>query len=451
MKRNTLLLIIILLIGAIGAHYCMMEKSEDYQTVRFRGAAQYANMSKSDIFVWVNINQDSIAALTVSHNDLIGLFSEEDVFFYRYLITDGTELIFKRNDYKIFLNDQLITLIITDDVDQDLWFNEVKELSLNNLRSIQFRTDSIPFCYDWLTKTADINPNIGLVFEYEMEGSEEVIPLFDPTWIFLYDYSLSPEIREQIQQMKNLDVLCISASIDELNDLITLPKLQHLVITDMPLPEKGTMLQLNRKVKSLTLIRPEITNLDFLENAIHLKELNIIEGDALYNIQGIKKLENLEVINFKGCDTLVQVGPLDQLPSPLWLSLPVNTSQNDFEKILENYKDLEVVELVDCDSIHDLSPVSKLENLECLTVSDMKIDIESLYDLNNLNYLSIPESMCEDSVTMVRLSEKLPNTTIVFNSGGGMCLGKGWLFLIFPMIIFVYLMFSMTRKIKSRR
>jgi len=451
MKRNTLLLIIILLIGAISAYYCMMEKNEDYQIVRLRGPVQYANMSKSDIFVWVNINQDSIAALPVSHNDLIGLFGEKDLFVYRYLVTDGAELIFKIDDHKLFQNGQLISLRITDLEDHGLWFEKVKKLSLANLRSIHLSTDTIQLYYEWLKKTAEINPNIGVVIEYDVDGLEEILALFKPSWLFMYDYNISPGILKQIIQMKNLEILCISASVDEINKLKTLPKLQHIIITDLPLPEEDTMLDLNKQVKSLTLIRPEITNLSFLGNAIHLKELNIIEGDALYNIKDFEKLENLEVINFKGCDTLLDVGSLDILPSPSWLSLPVNTSQKNFETIIEKYKDLKVVELVDCDSIHNISPVSKLENLVCLTVSDMKIDIESLYDLNNLNYLSIPESMCEDSVTMVRLSEKLPNTTIVFNSGGGMCLGKGWLFLIFPMIIFVYLMFSMTRKIKSRR
>ncbi|MBN2481373.1 MAG: hypothetical protein JXB19_06520 [Bacteroidales bacterium] len=81
--------------------------------------------------------------------------------------------------------------------------------------------------------------------------------------------------------------------------------------------------------------------------------------------------------------------------------------------------------------------MSRLPGLYGLTVKEILHDSITPALLTSLKYLSLPEDVFEDSTYIASLRNSLSERTIVPNSG--LCLGSGWLFLIFPMI-FLFLL-----------
>jgi hypothetical protein len=57
----------------------------------------------------------------------------------------------------------------------------------------------------------------------------------------------------------------------------------------------------------------------------------------------------------------------------------------------------------------------------------------TLYNFDQLHYLSLSKEFLKDSTNVIKLQRELPNTIIVPNSGA--CLGSGWLLLIIPLAV----------------
>ncbi|MDY6863325.1 MAG: leucine-rich repeat domain-containing protein [Thermodesulfobacteriota bacterium] len=452
MKKYILISLIILLCGITGAFYLLNKQKETYQIVELKGAQSYYNFSKSNLTWTVSNNKDGLSALPVFHKDLVAVMfnnkgNNEDFFIYQYLKNDGNSLEFSNQHSRFLLNDKIITVRIDDNNEIINWLGNISFKELENLRSIII-SKKLPSNYLYLLKKiSDVKPDIGILIEDEIKDVHEILKMFNQTWLVVPDLSFNQKIFESIRTLNNLELLYIDGSSTDIDKLLKLPKLTKLIITNLSQPQEDTFFKSTKKLRSLSIIHSKITNIKFLNNFSNLTELNLIECNSLVDISNIHNLTNLKVINLTGCDKLQEISKINQLPSLLWFSFPEKINQKDFKGFIKAHKNIEVLELIGCKNIQHIDLLKQLNRLYFLSINNMDIDINSLFDLQELKYLSISKDILNDPAKISKVQNNLPNTTIIPNAG--VCLGSGWLLLIIPIIIVMKMMLSVFKRIRN--
>jgi hypothetical protein len=110
-----------------------------------------------------------------------------------------------------------------------------------------------------------------------------------------------------------------------------------------------------------------------------------------------------------------------------------SVTQEEFNSFIGSHPNLEMIEIIENDTIRSFKSLSKLRNLYGLTVVDTVTDISTIKTLTNLKYLSLPADLLDDTVIKADIQNSLPGTRISANEG--FCLGSGWLLLIIPLVL----------------
>ena len=124
---------------------------------------------------------------------------------------------------------------------------------------------------------------------------------------------------------------------------------------------------------------------------------------------------------------------LNELEGLNHLSLPPGIGQQEFLELMERQPQLEVLELIDCEGIQDISPLQTLPELRILMLQLEYEQLAGLELLNQLELIVIESDMFEDNPQWIKeLRSQLPKSKII--PGSGICLGSGWLMLLLPCI-----------------
>jgi hypothetical protein len=211
--------------------------------------------------------------------------------------------------------------------------------------------------------------------------------------------------------------------------------LESLIIYEWdPLPGERLQLSSLKKLKNLTLSESYVTSLQNIEFPESLFSLSLIFCDTLGDIDQFQNLPELRRLNLTLCENVNNLGVLRNLESLRWVSFPVNITQQEFHSLTGNLQQLEVVELTFCKEISDLSPLQQLEQLKVLAVFTENEQLVGLDSLKQLELLILTEELFDDNPEWINeLRASLPSTAIV--PGSGLCLGSGWLLLLFPLIL----------------
>jgi hypothetical protein len=274
-----------------------------------------------------------------------------------------------------------------------------------------------------------------------------VLKLFNPSWIIAPGNILDDNTRKGIGSKKNIELLYISADIWDMKDLSKLPALENLVLANLPQPANNKPLIGNLGLKSLTIIQSGIKDVSSLSNLKDLTRLSLLECDSLTDISALKSLSGLEHLGLISCKDLSDINVLNDMTSLRSISFNPLVTKNELESFAESHDDIEALELVGCPYINDLSPFKKHKKLACLTYFETDLDINTIYDLKKLKYLSLPDSIYNDPAQLMEIQGKLPNCVIV--PAVALCLGSGWLLLIIPVIFLTALVFAFYRRQKS--
>ena len=106
--------------------------------------------------------------------------------------------------------------------------------------------------------------------------------------------------------------------------------------------------------------------------------------------------------------------------------------------MIGDHPPLRVLELLDCRNVNDLGPLKALRELEGLVLLSPLATFEPLYEMESLRLLVLPEDVFIESPDEVRkLEGALPECTVV---AGGLCLGSGWILLLFPVVALAWLL-----------
>ena len=315
------------------------------------------------------------------------------------------------------------------------------------MRYISVTTYSSDTHYPYLKKIARIKPDIGLFIAEDITDLGDILDLFDPVWIAAGGCQFDEKTKKKLSNEKNLELLYIGEDSWDLNMLSKLPKLETLILIETSLPENNEPLVKNNNLKSLTIMKSGIRDISSLGSLTNLTELNLLDCDSLTSINSIDKLKNLQCLSLINCENLKDIEVLEKMPSLKWISFNHHITEKELDDFIKDHKSIEVVELISCMNISDIRPFKKLKKLSCFTYFETDIDLNSVYELKGLEYLSLPDSIYADVLNIEKIQEKNPNCVIVPNAG--FCLGSGWLLLIIPALFASKIILLVIKKHKN--
>jgi len=417
------------------------QKPEPYSILEFTGNEAVINYSKS-LYMFSH-KSDSInpTALLASDGDLI--FYGDEVFIYRK--SSGNKFQFNTSNEGGYINGKLSTLNLGRNKDAIKWFNQMKTADLSGLEFIKIDSLIPEDYYTYLADLANIKPGTGLYYEGDLNDISRVIKLFNPKYlvgeiIYGSDFDLLSGLTKLELLVAELD--------DSVNTgpLPSLPALKHLFFTKVndKIVMNDKFLSENRSLERITIMESEKIDFSLLDPLNNLKDLVLNNFDTIVNIDLIKNHTNLEVLSIISKKSN-HYPIVDDLSGIRWMTFSPYITQDAFNSFINNHLNLEVVEILENDTISSLSPLLKLKNLYGLTITDTLTDLASVKSMKNLKYLSLPSYVLKDKSVKDDLHKLLPDTRIVANEG--FCLGSGWLMLIVPLVI----VFSIVARKKIRK
>ncbi len=455
MAKNKGLLLLSILLNLLLLAGCVKSKDPVYRKVTITGSTFCFNYSRSFGSFGSMAEENDSTALMLAGGDLLYILIDDQPLILRYRETDGSYFSFSIDtvdNFKIYQEEKIISLNLSDKSDAWNWIEKSNRTAFENLRSLYITSIPSEEQITTLKKISEINPNLGLVLEVNQQVIEVILAVFNPTWLVLPDIELRNITEGIIQNLNNLELFCVDGgNLQDLDFIYLLPKLSSLIIPGWdPQTNGGFRFSDLKNLEFLALIESEITDISSIGFLPDLKSIHFVECDTLSEINTLSQFTNLKSIGFTQCDKISDISVINNIPSLTWLSLPPNTSQENFTEIMETHLFLKVVELIGCKEIHDLSPLEKLSELKAISLDVSTTDFTPLYHLPGLELIILENEVYEEQGEAIsELQDALPDTQIV--PGGGLCLGSGWILLLIPLVL-TFRIISMLRKtIHSRQ
>ena len=420
---------IILLSIAIGIVIsCANEGGErTFQLVKIQGNGEFYNFSTTNFGYVLSSDSANPTAMLARSGDVFAGF--EDVFYHR----EETSYHFLEINGVLFNDGKVFSIRFSDDLKMEGWLQQLDTVDLSALDHIELNT-KLPANYmHYLQQIAKKNLNIGLNIDDWNEETPTVLSLFELRWLGLSGATMDE--FSQLPSLPELEMLVLSLDDGPIKEpLRYFPKLKHLLLTDMKSeavidPE---FLANNPQIESVVCADCALSGYDFLYKLKKLNSLMVLNTDTTINLNFVKNLKSLTRLSIM-VDHVSNWDVLAEGSHMKWLALSGDISQNEFNTVMGANPKLEVVEIVECDSINSLAALSGLKSLKALTVSDTLRDLQTPLTLNQLEYISIPESSMQDSVYVSKLKEAIPNGMIVPNDG--FCMGSGWFIFFIPGVL----------------
>jgi hypothetical protein len=379
--------------------------------------------------------------IPASDGDLLYMLNEHDKgIYHRFDTGEGTHLVVSYDTLKphlIYINGKLSQAELSD----PFLFEELEEESLNDSTgklSTLFIGDSLTG--EMIRKLQNLKIDLdgtGIYFDRDVTAVpfSELLSLCKPVWLAAENIPVDPA-GDQGMALDHLELLWTTGkALDFLNIEHCCNNLETLIVAEWD-PGTGEVLPLSGLNKCHTLTLTECANQDLsaIEFPPNLKRLHLVGCDTLTDISGISAMPHLKSLGLAGSDDVVSLEPVRAMKELSRIAFPANTSQEDFAAIVDQLQSLEVVELIDCPDVKDLSPLKQKENLKILVLHLVDNWPENLGSLNQLELIILSKEIFDKSPERIsELRQQLPDTLIV--PGSGLCMGSGWLLLILPMII----------------
>jgi hypothetical protein len=431
MKKLHLILVILILAFST-LYFCNREsRTEGYRVVSLSGGQPYAKLINP--YLLVNNDPEGVSALPLYDQDVIIMaFGENDEGYFRYSLADGASLRFRKDGFRLFANDRLVSVTLSNDPEVIDWMNSATSAGTKGLRSLVVGDSLGPAALAALGKLAKVRNVPGLVFGDKAAPGQmvEILSLFRLDWLYGVR-NLSPAGMEKLYSENSLHCLMIQADCLDRQGLIHLDNLTTLIIKNFKAPVDGGKLELPPNLKRLAFDNSDFRNVDFLTWPSALKGIFFLDCKSLTDISALSQQTGLVRLAFIGADSLGDLAALDGIPGITGISFPSGITNEGFAGFVRNHPHLKSVELVGCEKVTSLEPLQDRSGLACMSFVDNRFPMEDLYRFKRLDYLAYPMDLPKDSLTLRDLRSRLPDTVIVPSLG--LCLGTGWLLLFFPL------------------
>lgn len=315
------------------------------------------------------------------------------------------------------------------------WLKKMTEDSIKNLQWLGLSLPVSDACIPYIEKIAQRHKNISLAFSCDdgnfyssyNQDIQNIAKSFTPEALSI---ELSGEDLEILSSFQNIKSLLLIVDRPH-GSLPQLPKLRQCIVSNNESFLNETFFENNRQIEKLFVISGEekATGLGFISRIDHLKELVTSDNIDVYTLY--KMAPDLSVLIFG--DSCKNITTLPKFKNLKWLGLPRSIDQKQFDTVLNELPNLQVLEMYGTDSIKNIKAITPLKNLKGLVIAKQLQDSSTLLQCKQLRYLSVPEESLHDSVFTQKLVKALPGCIIVPNSGA--CLGSGWLLLLIPLVM----------------
>jgi hypothetical protein len=428
---------------------CSPEKKQDeidFQRIEFSNASAIFNLSRTHVYFGSYTNDLGETAIMAADGDLLFLMFEDESLFIRYEKEYGNFINIVMDtvvNQRFYDQENLIGLEFTEDSILMDWLDSVDGNQFNSLQTLQITLPLTNSSRSRLQKIMNHTYGIGLVLEGDGDINHadlEILYKFSPDWIYLIDCQLDIQDELYAAMFENLELLGIEGgNIDWSIRPDIFVNLKSLILKDWDPLETGYYSLPNSKdLRSVTLVESNFTNLSFLEQFPGLKSFHAVLCDTLSNIDYLNEITSLVSVGFPYCEKIVDLGPIDKHPSLIWISFPSNLKPEGLSQVNAHFPKLQVIELIGCDAIEDCEFLEEMFFLKALIVDQPDLDLTPLLAISNLELLVIEESeFKESSEEIARIQEANPGIKAL--PGGGICLGSGWILLIYPLVLIVWI------------
>jgi hypothetical protein len=417
------------LIFNIVLFYSCKSHPKPYSILEISGKGEIYNYSKSPLPIMYESDSINSTALLASNGDLI-IYDENNCFSYRDSSRNKFSIKTIKNEG--FINGKINSIRIPANDSMIRWFKQMRSTDISALGFLYLDSGISENYIPYLKNLAETKPDIGLGYDGDIKEIKRILEIFKPG--FIIGVQLSQEDFSLLSGLTSLESL--SASLDDsvyTVPLPAMPELEQLVLTKY---QKGAIkndfLVNNRQIEKLSVMGSDIFDLSFIRPLKGLKELIINGADTIENFDLIRNHKQLELLSVTGKKLSDDIA-LKELPGIRWMTFHDDATQDEFNSFIGSHPGLEVVEIMDNDTIKNLQPLSNIRKLLGLTITDTLTDFAAVKSLKNLKYLSLPDKILNDTIRKTELQKSLPYTRIVSNKG--VCLGSGWLLLLIPLIL----------------
>ena len=462
MKKIHFIFSAFILISLFLSFSCSTDRSGDEFTltmVGFSNATAVFNLSRTHMLFGSHADTTGKSAIMAANGDLLFLMFEDESMFMRYNMSYGSGIEMNVDtvcNKRFYDQGDLVALYLTDDSLLMEWLESVDGQTFSHLRTLQVTLPLKERYRPHLQKIAEQCSGAGLVLECNADVTEsDLKPLqaLAPKWIYLTDYQL--KIQDSAVSFMFREVELLGVEDEDIQWTLApdlLPNLTFLILKNWdPLGTGNYSLPNAEYLQSLTLVEPAITNLSFLEQVPELKNFHVVSCDTLSDIEYLREIPSLNSLGFPYCSGVMNIQAMNHLHSLLWISYPTYTKQEEFAQIQTTFPELQVLELIGCEEISELAPITPMESLQCLIIDLPDMDLTPLSSMSNLRLLVIGEDEFEESADEISgIREALPGLQVF--PGGGLCMGSGWILLLFPMLFIIRLFHQRKKlhKLKNR-
>lgn len=441
MKKNSFIRVLFLLqISLLMAGCGQNPPSDDprYYIVDLTGTEIMYNASKTGVNLEsIRFAENDTISLVVSEGEMLMISTNEDLeLYYRYNPDDGLTLRFSDDTIidAVYLNNEIISIDLADNPVAWEWIEQNEAEKFRSLRYLNYSDSLTEAELQSLKKISSINPDIGLGIEDDA-SVQDVLSLFSPEWILAGDFNYN-DLSEQMKlNLSGLEFVWLGDfNSSHLEFLYDLPKLNSLIIQELDSSDFSEF-QFDKLqgLRSLSIVESEIYDISCLSALYQLEDLYLISCDSLEEIGSLVDFTGLKSFGIQGWGNVRDISVIEELPALTRLSLPSGTSQEAFSGIIDTLKSLQVLELLELDSMADLDPLAGYVGLRALSLGEGFEDLHALYQLKDLELLVLEETYFGDSLSISEIRNALPQTKIA--AQGGFCLGSGWILLMIPLVL----------------
>lgn len=382
--------------------------------------------------------------LPVRDGDLLYMLYDDEQVYHRYDATHGNSITvtFDTLDvFKAYLNGRLSYMELSSPSCVEA-FNKLSDVEMEQLSFLYLEDDIMEDLIPLLQEHQSSLQGIGLVLESN-EGSAglmDLLSIIGPKVLVIDESWKLPEPAEHLS-LAGLELLWCEGDLSSLERLAACcSKLESLIIANWD-PAPGELLPLSdlKNLNSLTIAESSLTSLSSLELPKSLQHLYLPACDELRYIQALLEITKLKSLSLTQCMQITDFQFLNEIEGLHHLSLPPGITQQEFQQLMERQPQLEVLELIDCEGIQDISPLQTVPELRILLLQLEHEQLAGLDLLKQLELIVLESDVFQDNPQWIKqLRSQLPNSRIV--PGSGICLGSGWLMLLLPcVLIFRYL------------
>jgi len=430
---------------------CNDPEAVQLDTIEITGVSWACNVSTSYAFFGSSTETEEHleVVLTASEGDLLYMLRDDFQFYYRYNPKDGQQLSVTFDTLQmssVSLNKKLTYIELSGPSSLES-FSMLTDAQIQQLSTIYIHGPVSDDLLLTMKQHETALAGLGLVLEGSSgsENIKELLTLCRPELLVIYDWQNLPEPGES-SCLSNLELLWTEGELSALTKVARCcGNLESLIIASWE-PETGELLPLSdlKNLRSLTIAESGLASLSEIEFPESLRDLHLVSCDTLSDINGLSGLPDLNRLGISLCPHVHAVDQLYEINKLQSLSLSPNISQNEFRKLTEHFRQLEVLELIACTEIENLAPLQALPELHTLVLQLEMEQLSMLDSLKQLKTIILANEVIEDNPEWIKeLRLKLPATTIV--PGSGLCLGSGWLLLLLPLVL-LFRFFFRTKK-----